>query len=230
MSNNNSNIVESSLGKTRKTRILPNSQFDLLNLAEAVSTKWLASPQITLLWIKASEFKNLVEQYRNLLSERVNVGSGRSLQTQTLKELDADISKAVEEVKIAIMAKFGKEKGKAYFAEFGITKQNNSYKLPADRNLKINSLPLLVKGVQTYQLNVVGFDSNFFANLVSRYQTALNDAKVTDSNVSISVGNKNDLKNQIQEVINALLLLIKANYPKTYENELRGWGFQKEKY
>jgi hypothetical protein len=230
MSTEDSVLLDNLTSKGRKTKVMPTSQFDLLDLAEAVSVKWLAAPQITLVWMKANEFKSLVEQYKNLLNERLSVGSGRSLQTQTLKELDEDIAKAVEIVKVLLQAKFGKEKSKAYYSEFGIMKQYNTYKLPADRNLKLSALPLFVKGIQTHQFNVVGFESNYFTSLVATYQQALNSAKATDSNVSVNVGNKNDLKNQIQEVISALLLVIRGNYPKTYQNELRGWGFQKEKY
>jgi hypothetical protein len=230
MSTENSASLDSASSKVRKTKALPTSQYDLLDLAEAVSNKWLATPQITLLWMQPNEFKTLVEQYKNLLNERMSVGSGRSVQTQTLKELDEEIAKAVEIVKVMLQAKFGKEKSKAYYSEFGIIKQNNSYKLPADRNLKLSALPLFVKGIQTHQFSVVGFENSFFTTLVATYQNALNSAKSTDSSVAVSVGNKNDLKSQIQEVIAALLLIIRGNYPKTYQNELRGWGFQKEKY
>jgi hypothetical protein len=35
---------------------------------------------------------------------------------------------------------------------------------------------------------------------------------------------------QVRKTLNALVLLIKANYPDTSAAELRQWGFKKEKY
>ena len=32
------------------------------------------------------------------------------------------------------------------------------------------------------------------------------------------------------KVLNALVWVLKGNFPDTYKEELRSWGFQKEKY
>lgn len=215
---------------SKKTRLLPTSQFDLLTLAENVATKWEATPQITLLWMKSADFKKMVTDFRAFLGERVDVGSGRGSLTQNLKELDTQINKAVEETKIAILAKFGKEKGKAYFSEFGITKQKSKIAIPSDRNQRINALPLFVKAVKTHSLQVTGFDATFFDKIVEDYNKAFQATQKTDSAISTSVSNKNDLRKQVEAVVSAINTLIKVNYPNTYEGELRGWGFQKEKY
>jgi hypothetical protein len=55
-------------------------------------------------------------------------------------------------------------------------------------------------------------------------------ASTTDGQVAIKVGDKNELKTYLKKVLNALMLVIKGNYPDTYKAELRDWGFQKEKY
>lgn len=202
----------------------------MLTLAENVATKWEKTPEITLLWIKATDFKKIVADFRTSLGERLDAGSGRGSLTQNLKDLDIQINKAVEEVKIVILAKFGKSKGKAYFSEFGITKQSSRMGIPADRNQRINVLPLLAKAVKTHGLQVTGFDAAFFDKIVGDYTQAFQVTQTTDSAISTSVGNKNDLRKQIESVLSAINTLIKVNYPKTYEGELRGWGFQKEKY
>ncbi|MCS6822583.1 MAG: hypothetical protein NZ551_12045 [Microscillaceae bacterium] len=220
-----------SLAKKKKAhKILPESQYDILTVAENVCKKWENTPELTLLWVKPEDLKKMVQEYRTFLENRIKAGSGRSLQTQTLKNLDAQINKAVEEIKLAILVKFGKEKGKAYYSEFGITKQGNGYKLPTDRNLRLNALPLFVKGVKTHGLKVVGFDDSFFDSIVDIYTQAIEDTRKTDSAVSFNVSNKNDLRKQIEAVLTALYTLIKINYPNTYEGELRNWGFQREKY
>lgn len=220
-----------SLAKRKKIQtILPKSQHDLLSVAENVSKKWEKTPEIKLLWAKPEDLTKLVQEYKTFLENRVEAGSGRGLQTQILKNLDNQINKAVEEVKLAILVKFGKEKGKAYYNEFGITKQNNTYKLPNDRNLRLSALPLFVKSIKNHEIKVVGFDDAFFDNIITKYAEALEAARLTDSAVSFNVSNKNDLRKQIEAILTALHGLIKINYPNTFEGELRSWGFQKEKY
>jgi hypothetical protein len=235
MENNNSIQVSETTEqpiatKTKATGIMPRSQFDVLNLAENAAEKWEQTPQITLLWTNAGEFKKLVSEYKNFLQERVEVGSGRSSQTQTLKNFDSQINKAVEEIKIAIMAKFGKDNGKAYYAEFGIVKQSRHFTIPTDRNQRVSSLLLLSKAINNHKLQVINFDNTFFETIANDYTMALQATQKTDSSISVSVGNKNDLRKQIETILTTLHIVIKANYPNTYEGELRGWGFQKEKY
>jgi hypothetical protein len=58
----------------------------------------------------------------------------------------------------------------------------------------------------------------------------LEDAIIADGQVSTKVGSKNLLKEELEMVLNSLIHLIKANYPDSYEAELRNWGFQKNKY
>ena len=216
--------------KSKSTSILPTSQFDLLTLGESVAKKWANNPQITLMWVKVEELQKAVTEFRTFLEQRVEAGSGRGSQTQTLADLDKQINQAVTEVKLSILAKFGKAKGKAYFSEFGITKQNNALRLPNDRNQRVNALPLFVKAVLTYKLQVAGFETSFFETILPTYTEAFQATQKTDSAVSISVSNKNDFRKQVEVILSALYAVIKINYPNTYEGELRGWGFQKEKY
>jgi hypothetical protein len=216
--------------KSKRTAIIPTSQFDVLTLAEQVANKWLQSPQITLLWMKANEFKQLVTAYSAFLKQRVEVGSGRTSNTLRLRELDSHINKAVSEAKISLMSTFGRDKAKGYFSEFGLVNHSKAFFLPKDRSQRLTNLPLFIKGIQTYNIKLVSFDESFVENLLDSYKKAMESTQTTDSAVSVSVSNKNDLRNQIVEVLMALYSIIKANYPQTYEGELRGWGFQKEKY
>lgn len=211
-------------------KLLPDSQHDLLTLADIVSKKWEETPVLTLLWIKSQDLTKIVQEYRTSLENKTEAGNERGSQTQTLKNLDIQIDKAVEDVKLAILVKFGKEKGKAYFSEFGIVKKSSSYKLPKDRNMRTNALPFFVKAIKKHDITIVNFDTLFFENIVQSYAQAFEATQKTDSTVSINVGNKNESRKQIEAVLTALYHLIKINYPNTYEGELRGWGFQKEKY
>lgn len=223
------NQIEVKPKKANKKGQVPEPQFDLQTTAQSVLEKWKNTPQITLNWVKVADFEVLITKFNTLLGEKTSVGSKRATQTHTLGELDKQIDKAVEQIKIAVFAKFGKEKGKAYFSEFGIGKQgkNPSYKLPGDRNQRLNVLSLLAKAVAEHQIETPDFKADFFQSILGDYQGAFNATQSTDSSIATSVGNKNEVKKQIKEVLQSLVLVIRANYPKTYASELRGWGFQK---
>jgi hypothetical protein len=223
----NQETIENKPKKVAKKSQIPEAQFELQTVAQNVLEKWKNTPQIILTWVNPADFEALITKFNAFLGEKSNVGSKRATQTHTLGELDKQIDKAVEQVKIAVFGKFGKEKGKAYFAEFGISKQgtNGSYKIPADRSQRLNILPLFVKAVAEHQIKTPEFKAEFFQSIVNEYQTAFNATQSTNSTIATSVGNKNEVMKEIKQVLQSLVLVIKANYPKTYTSELRGWGF-----
>lgn len=222
--------VESTEKKIRKTNTVPAKQSAILDLAESVAQKWLNHQNITLQWIKAEEFNTLVQEFRTSLEQRIQVGSGRQSKTKQLKNLDTTINKAVEELKIAVLGKFGKEDGKSYFNEFGIVKINKAFKFPSERTQRQQALSTMIFSVEKYKLNVTNYSLEALKDIQTQYNALTAEAKNIDSTVSSEVGTKNELIKQIEKVLNALIYVIKGNYPDTYQAELRAWGFQKEKY
>jgi hypothetical protein len=216
--------------KVRKTGTMPVKQSDMLNLAESVAKKWTNTPDITLKWIKVADFQTLVQSFKDSLGERIQAGSGRQSTTKLLKNLDTELNKAVEELKIAILGKFGKEDGKSYYSEFGIAKVSNAFKLPYDRNQRQQALVTLIQGLGKHQITVTKYPLQFFKDAQTQYNALMSEAKDIDSSVSAEVGAKNELMKKVEKVLNALIWVIKGNYPDTYTSELRAWGFQKEKY
>jgi hypothetical protein len=80
-----------------------------------------------------------------------------------------------------------------------------------------------------------GFDTQkyglaFWTEISTRYNDFLALSTATDGTVSSGVSNKNQLKKDLKKALNSLVLVIKGNFPDTYQAELRSWGFQKEKY
>ena len=67
-------------------------------------------------------------------------------------------------------------------------------------------------------------------NLYKEFNAQVAQSSVLDGQISVSVGDKNVLKNTLRKGLNSVIGIIKANYPDTYKQELRDWGFQKEKY
>jgi hypothetical protein len=222
--------IEKTEKQPRKTNTIPVKQADILNLAEVVSNKWEATPAITLQWINVAEFKKVIIEFKNSLEQRIQVGSGRQSKTKMLKNLDTALNKAVEAIKIAVLGVFGKEDGKSYFSEFGIVKTNKTFKLPSDRNQRQQALETLIKGIEKHNLAVVKYPIDFFRDTQKQYQLLLQETQTIDSTVASEVSNKNESIKQVEKVLNALIYIIKGNYPDTYKGELRAWGFQKEKY
>ncbi|MDX2306415.1 MAG: hypothetical protein NW226_26635 [Microscillaceae bacterium] len=229
METENTNI-QNTEKKVRKTNTIPAKQTALLDLTESVAKKWVSSHDITLRWMKPEDFNKLVQEFKASLEQRIQVGSGRQSKTKQLKNLDATVNKIAEEIKIAILNKFGKEDGKSYFSEFGITKISKSFKFPNERSERIQALTTLIQGLEKHQINIRNYSLEFFKDLKLQYDTLMTETKGIDSTVSSEVGTKNELIKQIEKVLNSLIWVIKGNYPDTYASELRAWGFQKEKY
>ncbi|MCA6421730.1 MAG: hypothetical protein IM568_02795 [Flavobacterium sp.] len=78
--------------------------------------------------------------------------------------------------------------------------------------------------------NDITYGKDFWLDIQSKFNELLSAASDTDSIVSNKVGDKNALKIEIKKALNSIVLVIKGNYPDTYKQELRAWGFQKEKY
>lgn len=209
---------------------VPLSDVDFLTVAKVVATTWAANPTFTLLWTNVTDFTTLVNNYETTYHARKQGGSVRPQYTKQLKALDKTINDSLMFIKNYLSDKYGKDNAPSYYAEFGIEKNNKSYTLPKDRNSRGTSLTMLLAAIDTHGFTTMNYGKTYWQPLVTQYNTLLLQSQQTDSTISQNVGNKNIIKEQIREVLNSLILLIKANYPNSFKNELRTWGFQKEKY
>jgi hypothetical protein len=221
---------EADKSKSQRTGNVPTKQADIITLADAIVKKWSSTPEIKLIWIKSTEFATMAQEFKSSLTQRIDAGSGRQSKTKLLQNLDKEINKMVENLKIGVLNKFGKENGKSYYSEFGIVKVSNGFKIPFDRNQRQQSLDTLIKGLEKHQIVVAEYPLALIKDMQAQFNTLMDEAKQIDSNVASGVSNKNELLKQITKVINALIYIIRGNYPDTYKAELRTWGFQKEKY
>jgi hypothetical protein len=216
--------------ETAKTGTVPRSDVDLGNVAADVSNKWNSTPGIILLWTGPPIFAVKVTQYNTTLGERKSTGGGRKSITAQLKIGDKEIDTRTENVKGYLEEKYGKALAPSYYPAFGIVKEGDRYKLPLDRNNRLQALDLMVAAITNEGFAGNTYGDIYWQNIRTQYNALLTQAETTDSTVSGKVGTKNQLKKEIKKVLNALVLTIKANYPDTWKTELRVWGFQKEKY
>jgi hypothetical protein len=226
MSTSSKNVAKA----PKKTRNLPYADVELDFLARNVNKSWIANPQITLIWLAQADFEICINQYSTILNEfKISTGIRPQI-TMKLKQMDKEINKSVERIKVYLANKYSKEEAPMYYASFGMIKSFDRYKLPVDRNKRKVSLKNLIDA-----LPVHGFENNdcglvYWTGIYNDYELLMSQAIEIDASISKKSGEKNKLKPEIRTALNALINLIKGNYPKTYKSVLRLWGFQKEKY
>jgi hypothetical protein len=204
---------------------------ELGTLAQSVSKVWAQNPQITLIWTSQPSFEEQVNNYANALDSKSNSKKNRPQITNNLKTCNQAIDTGIAKIKDYLDADAtNKAEAKANYAKFGITLQGSAYKLPADKDKRTQALKLVLGAINEFGYSKKSFGAAYFTPLIDQYNNLINDAADTDKSVSSIIGNKNKQKEDLIKTLNSLVLLIKANYPNTYKNELRAWGFQKEKY
>lgn len=213
--------------KASTTRNVPAADVDFANVVKLISTKWATSPWLVLLYITSAQFAAKATAYQTALATRQQSGSTRSQTTQALKLLDKSIENALIYVKNYLLDKYKKESYQSYFAAFGIEK-GGLY--PRDQNSRSAALKLMIEAIAANGFGTKEFGTAFWTDIKTQYDALLTTASTTDSAVSTKVGDKNALKAELKKALNSIILVIKGNYPNTYKQELRNWGFQKEKY
>jgi hypothetical protein len=172
----------------------------------------------------------MVTAYETNYSSRLSDGSQRPAITQTLEQMDKQLDDAVKEVKVYIQKKFKKANAEAQYARYGIIHSNASYNLPNDRDNRKTNLDLMIAAIAADGFGAEEFGTTFWTTMKTNYALALTNAGSTDSNVSKGASGKNEQKKNITNVMNALRLVLRGNYPDTYTSVYRQWGWQKEDY
>jgi hypothetical protein len=213
----------------KKTNV-PAADIDFDNLGNTVSTKWTASPWLTIQWLTESEFAAKTANYNSILGSRMKKGGSRPQLTKAIQVVEKKIEEGVANVKNYIVEKYKKDNAKSYYASFGIVQIGKAYSLPKDQDGRSKGLELLVEAIAENGFANKQYGTVFWTAIQTEYDQLLDNALITDSAVSSNVGDKNLLKKDIKKALNAIISIIRGNYPDTYKTELRNWGFQKEKY
>jgi hypothetical protein len=219
------------LKKVSRTRILPNKDADTSTLATAAAAKWLATPSLTLLWTTPQAMVQLAENYSTELGKRINVGGSRTSLTAVLKSEADKIDKAVSVVKSYLIKKYETEAAAVpYYSKFGMVKTGNSWKLPRDNDKRKLALPILKAAIIEEGFAAEKYGTAFWDATITSYNNALAATTSTVKTISSGVSAKDELRLQLEKHLNAIINLLKANYPDTWQAELRAWGFLKVNY
>lgn len=216
--------------KKQTVRNVPTKDSDFSTLALSVSAKWKLNPTLILLWITQAAFETLANSYAANLAIRLNVGSNRPAQTQTLKQINQQIDEAVTDVKTYIEKKFKKKNADAQFARYGIVKEGSNYRLPKDNDKRKLALPLMAAAIAADGFGAEEYGTAFWTAIINDFKTALKTTTDTSKDVSVKVSAKDNDREKINKVLVAIGHLIAANYPDNKDAVMRDWGFIKQNY
>jgi hypothetical protein len=230
MSDLTSPVMGNEKSKPVRVQNVPVADIDFGNLGKKVSAKWATAPWLTMQWTTATEFANKTSQYSSILDARLKKGGTRPQVTKALKVVEKKMDDAIPNIKGYLLEKYGKESSKSYYAAFGIVLVAKTYAFPKDQSGRSKAIELMITAINKNAFGDKQYGTAFWTAIQTEYDSLLDNATDTDGEVSNKVGDKNVLKKEIKKALNALISIIKGNYPDTYKTELRTWGFQKEKY
>lgn len=224
--------------KRPKTRNMPQGDKQFSEVFDLLTAEWGLRPQLTLEWITQPNAAKLASNLRNSLRTADEANDAVSPQTTRLAELDKMIDGSKEEgklkyVKKALALQYDEENdGKPYYGEFGIEKIDSEYTLPKGRGERAKALTKLVKALNNpkHGLKEGKYGYAFWKPIADEYNELQPQAEKNKGTRSAEVGGKNQYREQAEDVFVAVLLLIQANYPKTYKQERRKFGVLKESY
>lgn len=209
---------------------VPRKDADLLAVCSSANDKWAATPAITLIWKTQTDFGADTLAFKVGLEARNTEGGFRGAQTSTLDDLDTQADDAVPFVKAAINAKFGPHNGPSHYSEFGMAHRHSQYELPADRQQRKDALRMMVDAIAANSLGTIQYGTTFWTTLKTNYDAALADATSGAGSVSAAVSDLVQMRTGLRRVLHSILLVLEGNYPDTFEQVRRDWGFQKGSY
>ena len=208
---------------------IPRKDADLIAVCASVYKAWKASPAITLAWTTPAEFETCLTQLESSYAQAKSSKGERSPVTQELAQLDKEIDESIAEVKNRLKSEFRKN-AESYYPQLGIERAGAGWKLPSDRDKRVKALDQVLTGVAATGLDKTKVGTAYWTGVRDRYKTLKEQAKDKDSTTTRSVADKTQMTKLLKKTLNSLVRLITAQNPDNYRNELRAWGFQREKY
>ncbi|MDR2927653.1 MAG: hypothetical protein LBV41_05575 [Cytophagaceae bacterium] len=215
--------------KKQKRRVTPRKEVDIITVSLMVRKTWEKSG-LVLKWTTPDEFEQNTTEFKRIIDASNHTVGERRVITNRLSIVNADIDKSLKYVKGYIGEMFGKNEEYAYYTQFGIVRDNKMYIIPRDNDTREQSLEQMLQAIERNGMAGSKYGLEYWQSLYNRFVIAKNNAAAHDSDSASHVSAKNDLKAKIIKTLNALVFMIKANYPDSWKEELRVWGFQKDKY
>ena len=216
--------------KVVKKRVLPTKDIDLGAVATLVSNMWLTNNWLLLLWLTSAQFRTIVTNFNANLTLRNRTGGTKKGVSKELELINIEIDDALAYVKGYILEKFKKDRATSMYASFGIVHKNEKYMLPQDIDGRKEALATLLEAISANDFDSREYGRDYWREIKGRFDELAQQATALSGTISEKVGDNSQLRKEIQLALNSLIKAIQANYPHTWKEELRKWGFQKERY
>jgi hypothetical protein len=209
--------------------IVPRKEVDIIAVATFASRAWKESG-LTLRWINPDEMLADTMEFKSTFDANMKTSGERRVVTNTLKAVNTEINLSLKYLKGYIADEFDSNGVHAYYPQFGIAKEKKMFVIPRDNDRRKLALEQMLKALARYDFGKRKYGLEYWGSLYDRFIHAKSEASGHDSDSAGQISVKTDLNARIIKTLNALICLVKANYPESWREELRVWGFQKEKY
>ena len=209
--------------------IIPTGNADIAALGLRVANAWANHPSLTLSWITQADAVTLTTNYSNaILQTSQTKVTGRS-RIRTLKDLDKTINDNLFLLKQLIQVEYGKKQLQSHYADFGIIKEDRTYKLPTDRDKRLEALRLMTSSLATAPFQAHPYGEAYWQNILTQYIAEKTALEIQVGQVSVKVQDKIHLKKQVLELLRAIRLIVLANYRDNAKDILRTFGYLDER-
>lgn len=212
----------------RRTSNLPTKDVPLGALATTVAGHWQTSELPPLMWLSKADFAAQVAAFVASHKEADDAGDARTPQVKRLKALDKLLNKGLPFVKAYLAEEYDDDE--AYYGEFGIEKKGKRNVLPTPRPERVKAVEKLLAALRKHKFDKKKYGVGYWEPLYDEYVPLVGDTTETTGLRSGKVSVKDQGAAQVRKGLRSLIHHIKANYPDTWEAELRGFGFQKESF
>ena len=215
------------LSRPFRTPRLPQNDIEFLEVSHHAAHQWLKTPEITLLWSDPAIFHAKTQALEKVLRGRQASGKQRTTHLQLLKNLDAAMEKGIRKLKLYLLQKYGKLQAYVQYPRYALIKRRGHYTLPDDRKERLSAIARILAALEKDGFAHEPYGHAFWNKIKEDYQQALPLYSDTGA-ANEDIVDKQLLKEELTEIMESLQLVIRANYPHTYEAQFRTWGWQKE--
>jgi hypothetical protein len=214
--------------------LIPKKDGPLAEVGRLVAEAWATETWFNLRWKTQPDFARLAADFSAAITEKRSAATARTPQSQRLQELDDQFDEGLRILKKYINedSNYDKARTDARLPGFGlITRKSGGFALNADRDERLKALrDMLLPAVAAAPFAAREYGTKFWQTRFDEYKELLGKTDGLASKVSKSVSQKDAAKLELRKVLQAVVYALKANYPDTFEAELRAWGFRKESY
>lgn len=207
---------------------LPLTESVLASLALTVARHWQQAELPALLWLSKADLLTQAENYEQYHRAADAAGNERTPRASRLRALDKELNAALKHVKNYLKEAYGWETARGYLPAFGISTAR--YTLPTRRVERVAALAKLQAALTEHGLADRKYGTAYWQPRCTEYAALVELSLDSAGQRSHKVGAKVRQERQLRQALRALIHHIKANYPTSYQAQLRLFGFRKESY